>query len=63
MWLIHTGAQLRDGIFALTCDILDWDTVVVSQGGVSTVEISQGIPEGGLFGTLFYNRVPDSLLT
>lgn len=56
------GPRILDGAYATLVSALATDAVHVWLSGRSTVDVTQGIPEGGALGPLLYNLVPDSLV-
>ena len=53
---------VKDCAFALLCDVLHRDFILVPMSGTSLVDIQRGIPEGGTIGTLLYTSLPDDLV-
>ena len=55
--------QIRGGAYAELESILAQDDVHVWLSGISQILVSQGIPEGGCLGPLFYPLTPNSLMS
>ncbi|CAK0815216.1 unnamed protein product [Prorocentrum cordatum] len=60
--LLHDAGGVQAGSLALLGSILEWDQVVVTLSGLSTVDVHEGMPEGGVLGPLGFNFFPDSLM-
>ena len=60
--MIHKDIGIGHGMLELLASILEFDEVQIWLGGVSSVLVKQGVPEGGVVGPLCYNILPNSLV-
>ena len=59
--ILHGGPGVSGDCFDLLATILEKDVVAVWHSGFGTQEVTEGIPEGGAFGTFGYTALPDTL--
>ncbi|CAK0839598.1 unnamed protein product [Prorocentrum cordatum] len=60
--LLHDAGGVQAGSLTLLGSVLEWDQVVVTLSGLSTVVVHEGMPEGGVLGPLGFNFLPDGLM-